>query len=62
MIPSAPFNRLVRDIATDNMRDVRFQKAALIALQEASEAYLINELSSKFTFSIYHISTNSILL
>ena len=62
MIPSASFNRLVRDIATNNMRDVRFQKAALVALQEASEAYLINELSSKFTFSIYYISTNSILL
>lgn len=45
MIPSAPFNRLVRDIATDNMQDVRFQKAALVALQEASEAHLINELS-----------------
>ena len=62
MIPSAPFHRLVREIATDNMEDVRFQKAALIALQEASEAYLINELSSEFTFSIYYISTNSIHL
>ncbi len=62
MIPSAPFNRLVRDIAIDNMQDVRFQKSALMALQEASEAYLINELSSKFTFSICYISTNTILL
>jgi len=62
MIPSAPFNRLVREIAIDNMQDVRFQKSALMALQEASEAYLINELCSKLTFSICYISTNTVLL
>ena len=61
MIPSTPFNRLVREIATDSMEGVRFQKAALVALQEASEAFLINELSSKFTFSIYYIYINYIL-
>jgi histone H3/H4 len=44
------------------MQGVRFQKAALMALQEASEAYLVNELSSKFTFGIYYISTNTVFV
>ena len=62
MIPSVLFNRLVREIAIDNMQGVRFQKSALMTLQEASKAYLVNKLSSKFTFSIYYISTNIICL
>ena len=33
--------RLVREIAQDYKSDLRFQSTALLALQEASEAYLI---------------------
>jgi len=38
-----PFQRLVREIAQDICPDVnlRFQTAAVAALQEASEAYLV---------------------
>jgi histone H3 len=36
-----PFQRLVREIAHECKADVRFQSAALMALQEAAEAYLV---------------------
>ncbi|VEN37491.1 unnamed protein product, partial [Callosobruchus maculatus] len=35
-----PFQRLVREIAQDFKTDLRFQSSAVMALQEASEAYL----------------------
>lgn len=37
-----PFQRLVREIAQDFKNDLRFQSTALMALQEASEAYLVS--------------------
>ncbi len=40
LIRKVPFQRLVREIATEFLKDVRFQSAALLALQEAAEAYL----------------------
>jgi histone H3 len=45
LIRKAPFSRLVREVAQDYGRqmnkDFRFQSTAVLALQEASEAYLI---------------------
>ena len=42
LIQKLPFQRLVRDICSSNFADgYRFQSAALGALQEAAEAYLI---------------------
>ena len=41
LIRKLAFQRLVREIAQDFKTDLRFQKAAVVALQEASEAYLI---------------------
>src|SRR6185436_4245531 len=40
LIRKLPFQRLVREIAGDLKSDLRFQSAALMALQEAAEAYL----------------------
>ena len=41
LIRKLPFQRLVREICADNLgKDLRFQSAAVLALQEASEAYL----------------------
>lgn len=37
-----PFQRLVREIAQDFKNDLRFQGSAIMALQEASEAYLVS--------------------
>jgi histone H3 len=41
LIRPAPFQRLVRKIAQEWCSDFRFQPTALVALQEASEAYLV---------------------
>ena len=41
LIRKLPFQRLVREIAQDFKTDLRFQSTAILALQEASEAYLI---------------------
>jgi histone H3 len=42
LIKKLPFQRLVREIAQDfsSDRDLRFQSTAILALQEAAEAYL----------------------
>ena len=42
LIRKLPFQRLVREIAQDVKTDIRFQSAAILALQEASEAYLVS--------------------
>jgi histone H3 len=41
LIRKAPFQRLVKEIATDFKSNLRMQSTALLALQEASEAYLV---------------------
>eukprot|EP01088_Endostelium_zonatum_P022414 TRINITY_DN962_c0_g1_i1.p1 TRINITY_DN962_c0_g1~~TRINITY_DN962_c0_g1_i1.p1 ORF type:complete len:145 (+),score=33.63 TRINITY_DN962_c0_g1_i1:30-437(+) len=41
LIRKLPFQRLVREIAQDYKTDLRFQSAAVAALQEAAEAYLV---------------------
>jgi len=41
LIRKFPFQCLVREIAQDFKIDLRFQSAAISALQEASEAYLV---------------------
>ncbi|CAD6569906.1 MAG: histone H3.1 [Tremellales sp. Tagirdzhanova-0007] len=42
LIRKLPFQRLVREIAQDFKTDLRFQSSAVMALQEASEAYLVS--------------------
>ena len=42
LIRKLPFQRVVREIATEYKSDLRFQTQAILALQEACEAYLIN--------------------
>ena len=42
LIRKLPFQRLVREIAQDYKSDLRFQSAAVAALQEASESYLVS--------------------
>jgi len=41
LLRKLPFQRLVREIAQDFKNDLRFQGSAILALQEASEAYLV---------------------
>ena len=44
LIKKLPFRRLVKEIAQKEIAqpDIRFQSSALLALQEASEAYLVS--------------------
>lgn len=44
LIPRAPFQRLVRDICAGIDNDLRFASNALLALQEAAEAYTVGVL------------------
>ena len=41
LLRKLPFQRLVREIAQDWKSDVRMQSTAMLALQEAVEAYLV---------------------
>ena len=41
LIRKLPFQRLVREIAQDFKTELCFQSSAIIALQEASEPYLV---------------------
>ena len=36
-----PFQRLVREIASDHKADLRFQASAIAALQEGAEAFIV---------------------
>jgi histone H3 len=41
LIRRAPFQRLVKEVAQDFKTDLRFEKDAILAIQEAAEAYLV---------------------
>merc|ERR1712167_16282 len=41
LIRKLPFQRLVREIASEYKNDLRFQSSDVLALQEASEAYMV---------------------
>ena len=41
LIRKLPFQRLVRELAQDLKNELRFQSSALLALQEATEAYIV---------------------
>ena len=41
LLSKSPFQRLVRDISQEVKKGLHFQASALLALQEASEAYLV---------------------
>jgi histone H3 len=41
LLRKLPFQRLVREVAQDFRSSLRFQHSAILALQEASEAYLV---------------------
>jgi len=41
LIRKLPFQRLVREIASEFKNDLRFQSSAVLALQEATESYIV---------------------
>ena len=42
LIRKLPFQRMVKEIALEFKQEVRFQSQAVLALQEAAEAYLVS--------------------
>jgi len=65
LIRKLPFQRLVREIAQDFKTDLRFQSSAVLALQEAAEAYLVGLFEACLGFpSLQHIicpSSNGVI-
>ena len=53
ILPRAPFQRLVRQICSGIDSGLRFQAQALVALQEASEAYLVGILEDSNLCAIH---------
>jgi len=53
LIRKLPFQRLVREIALGYKSDLRFQSAAIHALQEASEMYLVGLMEDSNTCAIH---------
>ena len=45
LLRKAPFQRLVREIATSHKEGLRFQASAVAAIQEATESYVVSLLS-----------------
>ena len=41
LLKRAPFQRLVREIAQETKSELRFQSSAVMAMQEASESYMV---------------------
>ena len=42
LLRKLPFQRLVREVAQEYKQDLRFQRTAIGALQEATEAYMVS--------------------
>jgi histone H3/H4 len=42
LIPKSPFLRLIKEIAGEFQRDLRFQRKTIEALQEAAEIHLVH--------------------
>lgn len=53
LIPRLPFQRLVREIASEIRTDLRFEGSAVLALQEISEAYLVSRFEDAMLCAIH---------
>lgn len=53
LLRKLPFQRVVREITQDYKTDMRFQASALLALQEAAEAYLVGLFEDTNLFAIH---------
>ena len=53
LIPLLPFERLVHEIAQDCKMNLRFQSSAILALQEAAEAWLVALFESAYLCCIH---------
>jgi histone H3/H4 len=57
IIPKRPFYRLVREVLQDAIpagHDIRFKKEAIVAIQEAAEAYIIDVMGTSQTIACFN--------
>ena len=59
LIRKLPFQRLVREIAQDFKTDLRFQSSAVLALQEASEPFLLGQFEDTNLCAIHGLNHRS---
>jgi histone H3 len=53
VLPKAPFQRLVRELSINFKSDLRFEREALLCLQEAAESHLVNMFQHSHNLAIY---------
>ena len=53
LVRKLPFQRLVREIAMDFKTDLRFRKSGMLALQEASDSYVVGLLEDTNLLAIH---------
>lgn len=53
VLPKASFQRLVRELSINFKSDLRFEREALLALQEAAESHLVNMFQHSHNLAIY---------
>ena len=54
LIPLLPFERLIQEIAQNFRMDLHFQNGAILAIQEAAEAFLIQLFEAVNLCAIHH--------
>ena len=59
LVRKLPFQRLVREIAQDFKTDLRFQGSAVLALQEAAEAYLVGLFEAPVELGSHDLQSSS---
>ena len=53
LLRTAPFQRLVREVSTTGKDSLRFASAAVLAIQEAAESYLVGLLSDSNLLAVH---------
>lgn len=53
LLRKGPFQRLIREIAQDFRSELRFQASAILAIQEAAEAYLVGLFTDSLLCAIH---------
>ena len=53
LVRKAPFQRLVRELATSHKAGLRFQASAVLAIQDATEAYMVGLLGDSNLCAIH---------
>ena len=53
LLRKLPFQRIVRKIANERKKDVRFQASAIEALQEATESFLVQMFEDSYLLALH---------